>query len=131
MEILDQKRWDEGKAKNTDAYGARIFSYAEDWANFMEDKMAEGAKLEDVAEMCARDADTDGISGFMYGAAVATLSKCWKHGDQLRRWHNLDTQIGNEGEKANEGDGTLNPAMLNIGKKGVTNENNPRKKRTH
>ena len=116
MEIIDHKRWYEGKEKNTDAYGARIFSYAEDWANLMEDRLAEGANLQDVAADCAREADTDGISGFMYGAAVATLSKCWKHGDQLRRWHNLDIQIGNEGEKANEGDGTLNPSMLNIGK---------------
>jgi len=34
----------------------------------------------------------------MYGAAVAILSKVWKHGEELRRWHNLKTQIGDEGE---------------------------------
>ena len=38
-----------------------------------------------------------------------------KYGDQLRRQHNLKTQLGNEGEKANESGGVLNPALLSIG----------------
>jgi len=50
----------------------------------------------------------------MYGASVSVLAKCWEHGEQLRRWHNLKTQLGNEGEKANEKGGVLNPALLNI-----------------
>ena len=56
----------------------------------------------------ARAANTD-----PYGA-VSTLSKVWEHGEELRRWSNLDLQIGNEGEKANESGGTLNPALLNV-----------------
>jgi hypothetical protein len=51
----------------------------------------------------------------MYGCAVSILAKCWQHGDQLRRWHNLKTQIRDEGERANESGGVLNPALLNIG----------------
>lgn len=50
----------------------------------------------------------------MYGCAVSALAKFWVHGEQLRIWHNLDIQIGNEGEKANESGGVLNPALLNI-----------------
>lgn len=115
MEIVNQKDYDSWKAVNSgDDYSARIFSYAEDWANMMEAKMANGEKLEDVAHQTSRDADTDGITGFMYGAAVAVLAHCWKHGDQLRRWHNLKTQLGNEGEKANESGGVLNPALLKL-----------------
>ncbi len=76
--------------------------------------MAAGRKLEDVAEATSREADTNGITGFMYGAAVSTLAQVWEHGEQLRRWHNLATQIGTEGEEANERGGTLNPALLNI-----------------
>lgn len=38
-----------------------------------------------------------------------------EHGEELRRWHNLDTQIGDEGEKANKGKGVLNPAIMKIG----------------
>jgi hypothetical protein len=43
------------------------------------------------------------------------LAKCWLHGEALRRWHNKDTQIGTEGDRANERGGVLNPAMLSIG----------------
>ena len=51
----------------------------------------------------------------MYGWAVAQIARVWAHGEALRRWHNLDTQIGNEGERANASGGTLNPALLNVG----------------
>ena len=68
----------------------------------------------DVANECSNEADTEGITGFMYGAAVSVLASCWEHGEELRRWHNLKTQIRDEGEKANESGGVLNPALLNI-----------------
>jgi len=115
MKTKDQKEWDDWVANNTDPYGARIMSYAEDWADLMEAQMEAGATLEDVADKTSHDADTDGITGFMYGAAVSSLAQCWVHGEQLRRWHNLKTQIGNEGERANSAGTTLNPALLNIG----------------
>jgi hypothetical protein len=50
------------------------------------------------------------------GCAVSILSHFWKHGEELRRWHKIDTQIGDVGDKANESGGVLNPALLNIGK---------------
>ena len=115
MQIIDQQGWDAGKANNTDPYGARVYSYAEDWANLMEAKMAAGKSLADVAGPTSITADTDGITGFMYGAAVSVLSHVWKHGEALRRWHNHETQIGDEGDRANETGGVLNPAILNIG----------------
>jgi hypothetical protein len=76
--------------------------------------MVDGSSLEQIAEQASHDADVAGITGFMYGAAVAVLADCWEHGEELRRWHNLDSQIGNEGEKANESGSVLNPALLNI-----------------
>lgn len=118
MKIRDQEGWDKGLANNTDMYGACIYKYAESWADIMEDKMAAGADLPDIAKECSHEADRRpgmGITGYMYGAAVSVLSHCWEHGEALRRWHNLDTQTGNEGEKANREGGTLNPALLVIG----------------
>ena len=109
-----EANWAKGKVVNDDPYGARIYSYAEDWANFMEREIAEGRTVEDCAESTSREADTDGITGFMYGAAVSLLSQAWIHGETLRRWHNLKMQLGHEGERANESGGTLNPALLNI-----------------
>ena len=37
--------------------------------------------------------------------------------ERLRKWHNIDTQLGTEGEEANTGNGVLNPALLSIRKK--------------
>lgn len=114
MKLKDKETWESYVENNTDPYGGRCVSYAKDWAELMEKSMHNGATLAVCAKQTSHEADTDGITGFMYGAAVSMLSQCWEHGEELRRWHNLDTQIGNEGEKANEKDTTLNPALLNI-----------------
>jgi len=109
-------------AKNDDRYGRRCFTYAQDWAGLLEKRIPEDATdaqitriFVDHADEDSHTADTDGITGFMYGAAVAILAKAGVYGDLLRRWHNLKTQIGTEGEEANRKGGTLNPALLNIG----------------
>ena len=115
MKFKNESDWKEGLAKNVDPYGAAIYVYAEAWANLMEELMADGQTVEACAKKASDDANTDGITGFMYGAAVSVLAHCWEHGEELRRWHNLDAQIGNEGEKANESGGTLNPGIVNIG----------------
>lgn len=115
MKLKDAAGWQKGLDNNRDGYGAAVFKYAERWADLMEEAMAGGAKLRDVAKDLSHKADTEGITGFMYGAAVSILSQAWEHGEELRRWHNLDTQIQDEGERANESGGTLNPALLNIG----------------
>lgn len=110
-----EKLYEEGLANNQDPYGNRCYTYAVDWAELMEKAMDEGKTIAEVAKATSHEADTDGITGFMYGMAVNILAHCWAHGEELRRWHNLDMQIGDEGEKANESGGVLNPAILNIG----------------
>lgn len=94
------------KLKNQDSYGARIMSYAEDWAFLMEEAMAAGKRLEDVADATSSEADYDGITGFMHGAGVATLNKFWVHGEKLKDWHNAQY-----GVKSNN---VVNPAVINI-----------------
>lgn len=115
MIVKDAKAWNEWVEVNQEPYGRAVFEYAERWADMMEAKMAEGAKLEDIAKECSREADTEGITRFMYGCAVSILAICWEHGEKLRRWHNLDIQICDEGERANERGSVLNPACLRIG----------------
>jgi len=110
-----EEQYAEYKAKNSDPYSNAVVEYAERWADQMEAKMAEGKTVASVAKETSHSADTEGITGFMYGCAVQSLAHFWEHGEELRRWHNLDTQIGTEGEAANESGGTLNPAILNIG----------------
>ena len=62
---------------------------------------------EDAKELSFK-ADTEGVTGFMYGCAVGILSKCWEYGEELRKWHNKKYDY--------EGDGIVNPAILKISK---------------
>ena len=117
FEIIDQPGWDKTVTKNTDGYGSCVVRYAARWAWLMEQRIAEGSTVADIAKQTGHDADREGITGFMYGCAVGILAQVWKHGEALRCWHNIDTQCGNEGEKANESGGVLNPAILNISPK--------------
>lgn len=117
MAVRDATAWEQQKANNTDPYGGRVVRYAEEWARLMQARMSAGAAVPDCARETSHIADDDGITGFMYGCAVAILAHVWVHGEELRRWHNLDTQVGDEGERANETGGVLNPAILNV--KGV------------
>ena len=120
MKMKNNKRWGEYVAANeNDGYGKACLDYAKQWAELMEERMAAGATVVECAKETSNEVDRRpgfGITGFMYGAVVAMLSECWEHGEELRRWHNLDTQIGNEGERANENGGVLNPAVICFGK---------------
>ena len=113
--LCDPEAWRSSLDANKDGYGGAVMKYAERWARMMQVELARGSSVSDVAKRLSHDADLEGITGFMYGCAVAILSKCWKHGEDLRRWHNIDTQLGDEGEKANETGGVLNPAVLSLG----------------
>lgn len=113
--VRDAALWQKVQDNNQNEYGGIILKYAARWANLMEREMANGERLPDIAEATSHDANTERISGFMYGCAVSTLAAVWEHGEALRRWHNKDVQIENEGDRANESGGVLNPAVLTIG----------------
>jgi hypothetical protein len=106
------------KVNSDDFYSKAVVDYSIAWADMMEEQMSKGAKLMDIAEKTSHDADPKGrggITGFQYGCAVGGLAEFWEHGEELRQWHNLDTQIGHEGEEANKKGTVLNPAILSIG----------------
>ena len=115
MNVINQKEYQDWKDNNKDAYSAAIFRYAEKWAGAMEKEIELGNKIQDIARSLSFSCDNEGITGFMYGAAVSILSHCWIYGEELRIWHNLDTQISTEGEKANKDGGVLNPAIIKLG----------------
>ena len=106
MKVNDIKDYEDWKAKNTDEYGACVFRYLENWANMMEEEINQGKNLEDVAKELSFKADTEGITGFMYGCAVNILSQCWIYGEELRKWHNKKYDY--------EGEGAVNPAILTV-----------------
>ena len=111
MELKNAIGWEKTRAANTDSYGGGVIAFAERWADLMEKKIAGGENLADIAKMTSHEADADGITGFMYGCAVSILAQVWRHGEALRRWHNLDTQIKDEGEKANLSGGMLKSSV--------------------
>jgi hypothetical protein len=115
LELSDPESWRMFVESNRDAYGGRVVRFADEWGRLMQVRIGNGETVAQCADELGRLADDDGITGYMYGCAVQMLFRCWKHGEELRRWHNKTTQIGTEGDRANETGGVLNPAVLNIG----------------
>lgn len=103
-----RERYEKGFANQEgDPYGERCFTYARDWANLMERQVARGAAVSDIADKTSHAADTDGITGYMFGTAVAILADCWVYGEELRKWHNKSW-----GQP--ESKGVVNPAILHV-----------------
>ena len=78
----EYKDWYE---KNSDPYGRACFTYAERWAEMLEEKIDESKEdamkvIIDNAEKLSHEADKEGITGFMYGMAVRILSLYWEYG---------------------------------------------------
>lgn len=97
---------------STDGYSYGVVKFGLKWANLMEECFEQN-KDKDIktliienAERLGNKADTEGITGFMYSAAISALSEFWEHGEELRKWHNK--------EYGYEGDGIVNPAILTI-----------------
>ena len=110
--FTDPEGWEKTLENNTSSYGAGVVFFANTWAQMMEGLINQGSALKDIADECSNLADTDGITGFMYGCAVSILSQCWKYGSDLNAWHN--GQYGEQGEEATKSGGTINPAVFTI-----------------
>ncbi len=69
-----EKEYKYGYTINSNGYGRACYTFAERWAGMMEEAISKGDKLQDIAEDLSHKADEEGITGFMYGAAVSILS---------------------------------------------------------
>ena len=114
MKILEgkEKEYKDWYDKNNDPYGRACFAYAERWAGMLENLIESSSEdamtvIVKNADRLSREADIEGITGFMYGCAVSILALCWKYGKELRKWHNKEYNY--------DGDGVVNPAIMNIG----------------
>jgi hypothetical protein len=118
-----EEGWKAHVAANcADGYSFAVIRFAYAWMCLMQKEIRDGKAVADVADATSHAADRNddplgGLTGFQYGVAVSVIAQVWEHGDELRRWHNLDTQIGDEGERANESGGVLNPAIMSFGPK--------------
>ena len=100
-------------------YGGAVMYFAKRWAEAMEEALASAQSIGDCANDLSKEVNHAMgnlcLTGFQHGCAVSILSECWMHGESLRQWHNLKTQIRDEGERANESGGVLNPALICVG----------------
>ena len=113
MKIIDGKEqeYKEWYDINLDPYGHACFTYAERWAEMLEEIIDRSSDsparvIIDNAKQLSYKADTEGITGAMYGMAVAILSQCWEYGEELRKWYNKEYDY--------DGDGVINPAVMTI-----------------
>ena len=114
MKILEGKEqeYKDWYGKNLDPYGHACFTYAERLAEMLEELIGSDESnamqiIVENAEKTSHEADTEGITGFMYGTAVSILSQCWQYGEYLRKWHNNEYNY--------DGDGVVNPAIMTVG----------------
>ena len=65
-----------------DAYGMTALNFAVRWAR--------ASQMGLGFEAACREADVEGITGYMYERAIEFLSKTWARGEELRKWHNVE-----------------------------------------
>lgn len=116
LTLRDPEGWAKAVEVNkADPYSNAVMVFTAKWARIMEGQMRQGKTLAECADAACSLADDDGITGFMYGAAVSTLAQVWVHGEELRRWHNRQYLSEDKAKAADESGGTVNPAILTIG----------------
>ena len=97
---------------NKDPYSSAVVRFGERWAELLEKAIETNGQPEKVIvllmDKTAREADTEGITGFMYGCAVQALHEFWEYGDILNYYHNKSYGV-------DDNSGTVNPAILTIG----------------
>lgn len=103
-----KQKWELGVKNNQDPYGNAVYRYASEFATQMEATLTR-EDFKTAAKRLQFEVDDEGITGFMFGCAMSILANCWKHGEELRIWHNLETQI-----EANKKGIILNPAILTV-----------------
>ena len=105
--------YQKGRDGQHSLYGEMVYVFAERWAELMEKDIDSSGDpvtaIEENARKREREADTDGITGFMYGYAVNILAQCWEYGEILRRWHNKQYRY--------KGEGVVNPAVITVSPK--------------
>ena len=112
---VDEDAWKSWVDANQDGYGRACILYAAYWASLMDAAMVPADDSDPLgfcsanADRFSHEADVEGITGFMYGCAVQMLSRCWVHGEALRRWHNKEWGAPEDAK------GVVNPAILTLG----------------
>lgn len=89
-----------------DGYIMATVQFADKWARMMQHYRTHGMTMNECMAKSEENLDYMGITGNMYGFAVALLSSNWKFGEELRLAHNAKYRHSRPG--------TVNPAILTM-----------------
>ena len=108
-----EKEYKDWCSKNNDPYDRACLTFAERWAELLEEQITKSDNvmqcINDNTDKCSHEADTDGITRFIYGCSIIVLSQYWKYGEYLRKW--LNKKYGYNG------DVVVNPAIIGVNTK--------------
>jgi len=100
MQIKNEKYW--GERVETLGEKHPVVLFAQEWAERMEKEIADGRKLDDIAEKTKwQTAEEVDVTGIESSVVLATLVAVWIYGEQLRKWWNIFSQLSDEGKTAN------------------------------
>ena len=91
-----------------------IFYYGNRWACLMEDELAKGKTVAEVAKTTrdlADPDDNDSVTIFMHCNALHILWRFWVHGKELGDWWNKAVLGPEEGERLGKKHGLVNLSM--------------------
>lgn len=122
MPITDNDKWNKWVERNQDdPYSKCCVDVAREVMRILDDTIELTGNLQlDVHPLicqAAKNIDSGGITGFMAAMVAEMVSKCHSRGEEFRKAWNINNQVGDEGEKANESGGVLNPAILVVADK--------------
>lgn len=128
MPIVKTDEWNEAVEVNKDSYGKACVDIARKVMEILDIEIGD-FNCHTLICRAEHKIGEKGITGFMAGCIARMVSRCHSRGEEFRRKWNIDNQICDEGKKANESGGILNPALLVI-KTESEDENGPDQRTT-
>ena len=110
MPIVDQEGWDEAVKKNDDSYG----KCAVDTARRVMEILDEEEGDFNCHEIICRGDEKSNLTGFLAGCVASMVGKYHSRGEEFRIVWNKEHGVEEDKAKG----GTVNPAILTIGKEG-------------
>jgi len=111
MKLKDEKAWKKWEESNQDSYGKCCIDVARRVMEILD--KGEPFDAQEIVSQANKELDT-GITWFQAGCVASMVSRCHSRGEDFRCQWNNHYQLKDEGDKANETKGVLNPALLSI-----------------
>lgn len=113
MPIIKVEDWEKCVRANDDPYGKACIDVAREVMRLLDERPEDFDTHKIICE-ADKNVKAGGITGFMAGCVANMVSGLHSRGEEFRKKWNTDNQIRDEGDKANESGGVLNPALLNV-----------------